>query len=177
MFGILFLFLHRRSQLRADMPGCPLFYSPIQQSLSAYDLHPTFTSARASVGCAHAHAWFVVLRTLCRACKARTCSRDAGASGKTKALSFCLTRAKASSHSSVSPCLCGEMPWKTKRPRNLSFPWPFGKFIFYWIKKKLIESPLSHGRNVPCRFQTALRNKEIHNAHEMNIVKLPEAVK
>jgi hypothetical protein len=35
----LFLFLHRRSQRRADMPGCLLFYRTIRSPVSAYASH------------------------------------------------------------------------------------------------------------------------------------------
>ena len=63
-------FLHRHSQLRADMPVYPLCILSIRQSIAL-----TLT---------HAHAWSVVCRAIYRACKARTCSLDAGASGKTK---------------------------------------------------------------------------------------------
>jgi hypothetical protein len=52
-----------------------------------------------------------------------------------------------------------------------------GVLYSIYTGKKLIESPLSHGSNVPCRFQNALNGEEIHNEHEMNIVKLPETVK
>jgi len=36
---ILFLFLHRLSQLRADMPGYLLFYVSVRQPMSAYATH------------------------------------------------------------------------------------------------------------------------------------------
>ena len=64
----LFFFLQRHSQLRADMPGGLLLFLSIRQPMSAY--------------AAHAHARLVVFLSLCRACKARPCSRDAGALGK-----------------------------------------------------------------------------------------------
>jgi len=36
---ILFFFLHRRSQRRANMPGCLLFFSSIRPPMSAYASH------------------------------------------------------------------------------------------------------------------------------------------
>jgi len=70
-------FLHRHSQLRADMPVYPLCILSIRQSIAL-----TLT---------HAHAWSVVCRAIYRACKARTCSLDAGASGKTKIQKNCFS--------------------------------------------------------------------------------------
>ncbi len=52
-----------------------------------------------------------------------------------------------------------------------------GVFYSIYSGKKLIESPFSHGINVPCCDQTALRSKEIHNHHEVNIVELLKRVK
>jgi len=39
MLKILFFFLHRRSQRRANMPGCLLFYPAVQPPVSAFASH------------------------------------------------------------------------------------------------------------------------------------------
>jgi hypothetical protein len=41
-----------------------------------------------------------------------------------------------------------------------------GSLYSIYTGKKLIESPLSHGNNVPCRFQTALNSEEEIEHHE-----------
>ena len=89
----------------------------------------------------------------------------------------CHPRVPLSRHGGIKPygmTHCEE----TKRPRNLYFPWPFGFILNSIIAgKKLIESPLGHGTNVPCCFNDGHKGEEIHNAHGMNIIKLPEPVK
>jgi hypothetical protein len=71
---ILVFFLHRHSQVRADMPDCiPVFLS-IQQSMSAYATHG-YARAGMISGFADLFAGHV---------KRGACSRDAGASGKSK---------------------------------------------------------------------------------------------
>jgi hypothetical protein len=73
VFKILF-FLHRHSQVRADMRDCiPVFLS-IQQSMSAYATHG-YARAGMISGFPDLFAGHV---------KRGTCSRDAGASGKSK---------------------------------------------------------------------------------------------
>lgn len=64
-----------------------------------------------------------------------------------------------------------------KRPRNLYFPWPCGCFAYSIGCKKLIESPFSHGTNVPCCHNDLLTGEEIQNDHRVNIGDIPEAVK
>jgi hypothetical protein len=52
-----------------------------------------------------------------------------------------------------------------------------GVFTYSIVCKKLIESPLSHGTNVPCCHNDVLTGEEIFTEHDWNIGELKSGVK